>query len=195
MLYYRTHASRVGEMPPELSAWRSTGPNANLNEQTIGEHRVLAITPPFVFAAPDKGWTPIGRGWEAANVGEFNPLDHAKLASTWMCSPADIGGLKWMLPVVLTDTGARAFKVRYGGQSFLPTLTDEQTWAFELAKEVRICHEANTWPSDDVRARWCARLLQLTYCLSVETLAIVGIDEDVVAATLATAGGYARGDG
>jgi hypothetical protein len=191
MLYYRTHASRVGDMPPELVGWVSPHVNAALNEQTIGEHRVLAITPPFVFAAPATGWVKLCAGWEVAATGDSDIVQHARTTSPWLVMPRSIAGSTWLLPIVLNEKGTRAFKVRYAGESFEPTMSDEQRAALAVANEARTCHDSGTWPEGNVLATWVANLLPLVYHLSPRSLGVIGLPEDVVTECLAVAGGYA----
>jgi len=190
MLYYRTHASRVGEYPSELVGWVPPTADIQRSENTVGDHRVIAVVPPFVFAPPEDGWTKLYTGWEVANVGEFNPLAHAKLSSKFPCAPVAIDGVTWLLPRVLNDKGVRCFKVTYGGPDFAPQITAEQAQALELAKEARTCHDAGTMPDMPTRAQWAAHLLPLTYCLSSASISLVGISEDLIDATLAVAGGW-----
>jgi hypothetical protein len=46
-----------------------------------------------------------------------------------------------------------------------------------------------------VRAKWAASLLPLTYALSVASLAVIGLSDDLIDKTLAVAGGYHASDG
>ena len=190
MLYYRTHASRAGESPPEMVGWTPPHAGVQLSEQVIGESRVLAAVPPFVFAAPETGWTKLCQGWEVANVGVFTPLWHAKMSSKFPCAPIEVDGATWLIPRVLNESGTRAFKVVYGGPDFAPRLTLEQQDALDIAREIRTCHDAGVWPEMPVKATWAARLLGLTYHLSPTTIGIVGIPEDLIDAVLGIAGGY-----
>lgn len=190
MLYYRTHASRAGEYPPELVGWVPPAPDVQLSENTVGEHRMVAVVPPFVFAPPVDGWVKLCAGWEVTNVGAFNPLAHARLVSKFQCVPTVVDEQTWLLPRVLTETGTRAFKVIYAGPTFTPQMTLQQSDALDLAREIRTCHEAGTLPDVSTRAQWVARLLPLTYCLSPASLGVVGLSEDLIAATLAVAGGW-----
>lgn len=191
MLYYRTHASRSGEKPPELTDWRPPNETLSLQESTVGAHRVFTISEPFVFTPPEAGWVPLCPGWEVANVGKFNPLVHAKLASSFSVVPLDIDGQTILFPCVLNEAGSRTFKIRYGGSDFSPLLTDEQTSALQLAKEIRTCHESGKWPEMNVRAQWAARLLSLSYCLSPASIALVGlISDDLILAAEQVAGGF-----
>lgn len=195
MLYYRTHASRVGERPPELLGWSSPFAGAVLTDQVVGEHRILAITPPMVFAPPDAGWLPLCAGWEVSSAGAFDPRACMNTSSAWPCRVFTLGDDRWLLPRVLTSTGTRAFRVTYAGDGFKPSLTKQQEAALALAQEIRACHESGTWPDESVRATWAADLLPLTYALSRRSLALIGIHEDLVAATLATAGGFDASSG
>jgi len=191
VLYYRTHASRTGELPPELVGWESPCEEACLSENVVGEYRVLTIAPPFVFAPPTEGWVKLCTGWEVASSGVFTSLHHLRLNSKFLCRPTEVDGVMWSLPVVLNAAGSRGFKVVYGGPEFLPTLTGEQVGALVLATEVRTCHEGGNEPEMPLRARWAARLLPLTYCLSEASIATLGIlSDDLIAATNAVAGGY-----
>lgn len=190
MLYYRTHASRSGERPPELVGWESPSVDAQLNENIVGEHRVMGISPPFLFFPPTSGWQPLTNGWEIVSAGEFSPFSHAKKASTFRCIPYHVDGGDWFLPSVLNDEGVRNFKVRYGGEGFAPILTDEQKKALILATEIRTAHKAGTMPDERVCAEWAAELLTLTHCLSRTSIAIVGLHEDLIDKTLRVAGGY-----
>jgi len=190
MLYYRTHASRAGELPPELVGWSPPCPEPQLAEQTVGEHRVVGVVPQFVFAAPETGWVKLDAGWEIVAVGDFQPLWHARMASKWLVSPLTVDGATWLLPRVLNDKGTRAFKVAYGGWNFAAVLTTEQHTALDLATEIRTAHDAGALPDYPIRAAWAARLLGLTYHLSPTTLGVLGLGEELIDATLAVAGGY-----
>ena len=191
MIYYRTHASRAGELPPELVGWSSPSADASLNEAIVGEHRVLAITPPFVFAPPANGWTKLCAGWEIAITGEFNPLHHCKMTSKWVCLPLEVDGVKWLMPVILNHAGSRGFKVVYGGTDFTPQLTADQVWALALAIEIRTCHDAGTVVDMPVKAKWAAQILGLTYCLSATTIGALNIlSDDLIDKVLSVAGGY-----
>lgn len=190
MLYYRTHASRPEPLPPEMVGWESPSVDANLVTQIVGEHRVVGIVPQFVFAPPDLGWQSIGGGWEVASVGPFVPLHHANRASPFPVLDIAIGSTLWLLPRILTDDGRRAFRVRYGGAGFEPMLTPAQSRALAVANEVRTAHAAGTMPEYPIRAAWAAEALTLTHALSSATLAVIGLDEDVIDATLAVMGGY-----
>lgn len=195
MLYYRTHASRAGEQPTELVGWRPPHADPQLAEQIVGGHRVLGIVPQFVFNPPQSGWVRIDSGWEVATDGDFNPLWHARMASKWAVVPTTIDNITWLLPVVLTADGTRAFKVSYGGPNFNAILTAEQQIALDMAQEIRAAKLANDLPDYPVRAAWAARLIGLTYHLSPTTLGVLGMGEELIDATLAVAGGYAGGDG
>jgi hypothetical protein len=190
MLYYRTHASRPEDRPAELIGWESTSTSANLVSQIVGEHRVVGIVPQFVFAPPAEGWRPIGGGWEVASVGAFDPLHYVNKSSSFFVLDVEMGDKHWLLPRILTDEGVRAFRVRYGGEGFEPQMTPAQSRALALANEVRACHLAGTMPDYPVRARWAAEALSLTHALSVATIAVVGLDEEVIDAALAVLGGY-----
>lgn len=190
MLYYRTHASRTGETPAELLGWKPPVADVQISENVVGEHRVLGLVPPMVFAPPAAGWLPIGQGWEIVLVGGFNPIHLAKRSSTFPVAVVTVGEHTWFFPKVLTDDGERAFKVTYGGPEFMPQLTSEQTLALALASEIRTAHAACTLPEMSVQARWAAGLLPLTYHLSSKTIGAIGIHEDIIAAVLAVAGGY-----
>lgn len=191
MLYYRTHASRAGELPPELLGWTSASAETTLSENTVGDMRVVAITAPFVFAPPEAGWVKLCAGWEVASVGEFNPLAHANIHSTFQCVPTPIDGKTWLLPVVLNKAGTRGFKVAYGGEDFTPQLTPVQQSALALVQEIRTCHDAGTMPDRNTQALWASRLLPLTYALSSRSIGVLNIlTDDLVDATLAIAGGY-----
>jgi hypothetical protein len=189
MLYYRTHASRRSELPPELVGWESPSVDASLNEQTIGEHRVLAITPQFVFDAPMTGWETLCPGWEVANKGPFSSIAHVNKRSQFFCSVVKIGDEDWLIPSVLTDNGVRNFQVIYGGDDFLPRMTEKQTRALALATEVRTALLSDNLPDFSIRAKWAAEFLTLTYCLSVKSISIVGISEQLIDQTLKIAGG------
>lgn len=190
MLYYRTHASRAGERPPELVGWESPSVDAQLNENIIGEHRVLVIGPPFVFSPPASGWRPLTNGWEIASVGDFSPVAHARKASAFRCIPYQIDGVHWLLPSVLNEEGTRNFKVRYGGAGFSPLFTDEQKAALALATEIRAAYKASALPDTGVCAAWAADLLTLTHCLSRTSIETIGLHEDLIDKTLRVAGGY-----
>ena len=190
MLYYRTHASRTGERPADLAGWLPPTPDVQISENVVGEHHVFGVVPPMVFAPPSDGWQAIAAGWEVALVGEFNPMWLAKRSSTFPIRIVELEGHSWFMPTVLTADGERAFKVTYGGPEFLPQLTAEQSSAMTLAREIRTAHDAGTLPGMSVRARWAAALLPLAYHLSVKTASAIGLHEDVIAATLAVAGGY-----
>lgn len=189
MFYYRTHSSRAGERPPELDGWVSPSQDANLNEQTIGEYRIVGITPPFIFNPPVSGWVKLAHGWEVASVGAFCATNHAKVSSTFEGIPV-ILDQPWLLPVILTDKGTRAFKVMYGGADFLPMMTAEQSAALAAAIEIRTCHDSGKWPDMSVKARWAAAIIGLTYCVSPTSLGLVGLSEDLIETTLAVAGGF-----
>jgi len=191
MLYYRTHASRAGELPPELVGWASPNADLSLSENVVGDHRVVAITPPMVFAPPEAGWTKLCAGWEVANTGAFSLMAHAKITTKWLCKPTTFDGEPWLLPVVLNAEGTRAFKVSYGGTDFTPQLTADQVWALALATEIRTCHDGGTMPEVSQRAKWAAQLLGLTYCLSTASIGHLSIlTDETIDAVLASAGGY-----
>jgi hypothetical protein len=189
MLYYRTHASRTGERPPELVGWESPSVDAQLNENIAGDYRVLGICPPFGFAPPTTGWLPLANGWEIASVGDFSPVAHAKKSSSFRCIPYMVEGVHWLLPSVLTEEGTRNFKVRYCGPDFAPTLTTEQSAALVIANEIRVAVNSGTMPEPSICATWAADLLMLTHCLSRVSIGIVGLHEDLIDKTLRVAGG------
>jgi hypothetical protein len=189
MLYYRTHASRVNELPPELVGWESPSADANLNEQVIGEHRVLGITPPFVFAPPKTGWVPLCNGWEVVSEGAFLPFRHLYKKSKFLCRVVLTDDMEWVAPVVLNDNGLRHFPVTYGGVGFKPIFSDKDASALKLAEEIRAAISSNILPDYPIRAEWAAELLGLVYCLSPVSLSLVGLPEKLIDETLQIAGG------
>lgn len=195
MIYYRTHASRPESRPAELVGWiPPTGTEYSLGENRVGDWKVLGIVPPMVFAPPEKGWVDIGGGWEVAVSGVFDPMALLKIGTKWKVIPFEDGDVKWGLPVVLTDKGTRAYSVVYGGPDFSPMLTDEQKDAQRIAEDARACCLNGEWPDMPIRARWTARLLTLTYFVSVPTLGAIGVLSDaLIASTLFTAAGAPDG--
>jgi hypothetical protein len=191
MLYYRTKAGIGGGRPPELDGYQSPGPGMDLQECVIDGHRVMGVSPPFRFDPPTAGWVPLdgSPGWQVVSVGDFDPISHIKLRTTWSIAKVVTGGVVWLIPHVLNTEGTRAFKVSYGGPDFCPILTPEQTMAEKLAKEIRTAIDADNLPDMPIRARWAARLLPLAYCLSESSLAVLGMSEDLIDATLRVAAG------
>lgn len=191
MLYYRTHASRTGELPPELVGWEPSSSTSTLVDNVVGDHRIVAVVPPFVFAPPTGGWSNLCAGWEVALVGPFDPIAHSRMASSFKCVPTEIDKVTWLLPQVLTSTGVRSFKVVYGGNDFAPILTTEQSKALALATEIRTCHEGGNMPDMQTQAKWAASLLPLTHHLSSGSIGnMCVLNEDLIVATCAVAGGY-----
>jgi hypothetical protein len=184
VIYYRSKLGTVG-LPPELVAYTSVGPGCDLHDQTVNDHRVVGITPPFRFDPPADGWVRLDDTWQVVAHGEHNSVAHLRAASPWLVQPI---GERWGAPPVLTAAGERAFRVKYGGPTFLPMLTPEQQAALTLAQEVRRAH-AVEMPEMGVQAIWAATFLGLIYHLSPTTLGLIGLPEDVITDTLLVAAG------
>lgn len=191
MIYYRAHADLATRRPPELVDWVSPSVDATLNETIIGVDRVMAITPQFVFAPPEGPWEPLGdSGWFFCQSGAFDLMAHARIACKYQCIVQQIAGMSFILPVITTPTGERAFPVSYGGPDFMPQLTAEQESDLALAIEIRTCISSGNIPAMNRRAKWAARFLTRTYNLSLETIGATGLltDDLIIAIELAAGG-------
>lgn len=188
MIYYRTHASRKGCLPTELAGWDSVSVNGGLVDNTVGDHRIVGIVPPFVFNPPSV-WHDCEHGWEVGVYGTTDLMCHVLKSSPFSVLPIDIGGVKMLFPAILNPDGSRAFKVMYGGVDFKPILSAMQSRMLELANEARNAHDVDM----PIKARWAAEILSAVYAISVRTFSVIGLSEDVIDTTISVAGGRYAG--
>lgn len=131
-----------------------------------------------------------------AVAGRFEPGDLVALerqATPYQTKPVrDLRGWEWQAPQIINEDGDRQFAVAYG-DDWLPTLTDEQAKAMEIANEARLTFGrqlAGEVDGVDMRAgcAWTATLLCLVYHLTPQIMARLRlVDDALVIQTLAHA--------
>lgn len=88
-----------------------------------------------LFGMPSTQWLRYSDDWEVAGTLEPGQL----LRSDAWCQVApvqDLQGREWPAPIILAQSGALAFAVAYGGQSWEPMPTPEQSGVIEVAESV-----------------------------------------------------------
>lgn len=150
---------------------------------------------------PSAQWNDLGEGWSFAVLSDLVPQALARNQSWCRTRPvADLKGRVWQAPCLLTLDGRRAFNVSYGGDDFLPVLTQEQHEIEAIARvaaEALInCHESGTELDMRAACAWASRMLALVNHVSPKALARGGLlDDGLVMTTLYAATAMAPGGG
>ncbi len=178
MLAWLTKSGGIPVVPVCLEGWQPRPGFAVVHkEQSDGTH-VVGIGDPLIFPVPRTS-ADLGSGWQVAqNTTDFDPLGTERQI-TWADTTyvRDLKGRNWLVPVIQTAEGLRAFRVAYGA-AWLPLLTAEQTRAEEICTAARSAFVSGAPMA--VACQWAAELLCLTHHLTPEVVAALGLLDDVL---------------
>ena len=149
---------------------------------------VVGIGDPLYFNPPERGWKPIGDGWETALVGKLDPALLTRRQRFYDLRPVeDLTGRQWMAPVILREDGERAFRFAYGAD-WLPALTPEQERAEAIAKAARAGimggGDGVPWQA---ACQWAAELLCLTAHITPMAFAAHALVDDMLVPSVLSA--------
>jgi hypothetical protein len=171
MILFRDR-NRRGSPPP----WCDGA--ADLVSRSDSAGTLWAIGDPLLVG-PQRSWIDIADGWDGCVLPPLDPaiLVRRQLVETYeMAECKDLSGRRWFVPILLDESGRRAFRVQRG-RDWLPALTPEQDRCLAIAHEIRDCSELPV----EIACQYAAECISLANHVSPLVMAALGLMDDCLA--------------
>jgi hypothetical protein len=180
------YRKRISNGEPRRPSWVEDGaPDMDIGGRV---YVFPGLDPACCGSEPDgTQWHDVADGWQCAAVGDLSaPARTQQWADVGAVS--DMDGHLWLAPCILTTSGDRAFRVRYGGQDYMPVLTDEQDRAMVVAQAARAALASLASGGPDVEmapvCAWASELLSLTHQMHPSVSQALAVCDDKLALSM-----------
>jgi hypothetical protein len=143
--------------------------------------------------APDRVWIDLEDGWQVRMTKEGPEPESLAYVTPWAghVPIRDGEGRAWKAPRILSQSGDTIFRVRYGGKSWLPILSEAQQAAESCARAARASFlSTEREVPREAACAWAESFLRVLHPISPGAIAALGLlDDPLIVGVLKVAAG------